>query len=93
MSDVYMEVYQEPRSERVQLAIGDDTGGYRIFGPKFLGESRLFRRAKLTAGDVGQIRYYLDKVETETPACTCADIDTPPYEPGPCLLHDREAIS
>lgn len=46
-----------------QLAIEapENGSGYRIFGPKFMGEGRLLRRCVLDERDVTEIRRYLDR--------------------------------
>ena len=50
-----------------QLSIGtrDKNGGghgYRIFGPKYIGDSTNIRTVILNPHDVDEIRVYLDKV-------------------------------
>lgn len=61
MSKIYLTIDQTPEGP-LQLSIGDDNGGYRIFGPKYAGTSKTIRRHEVTARDVDEIRQYLDAV-------------------------------
>ncbi len=54
------------RDGLLQLDIGDGQGGYRLFGPKFAGDSRRVATSRpLTSRDINEIRRYLDKAEQE----------------------------
>jgi hypothetical protein len=70
---VQLNLYRCNVTGGLQLAIEDidDNGtghGYRIFGPKFLGDSTLLRRYVIDDRDVDEIRSYLDRRGEATPA-------------------------
>ena len=47
-----------------QLDLGDEKGGYRLVGPKFMGTStRLAFSSPLHQNTIDEIRRYLDKAE------------------------------
>ena len=58
---IYFSIDQTPEGG-IQLAINDDCGGYRIFGPKYDGRSKTIGRHKLTPRDVEEIKRYLARV-------------------------------
>ena len=58
---VSLNVYQDGLTKGYQLSIDDDNGGYRISGPKFVGQSRLIIGHVLNERDADRIRQYLDK--------------------------------
>lgn len=51
-----------PDGFQVSISV-EDEGGYRIFGPKFIGQSRLIRSYRLSVRDMDEIRHYLDKMD------------------------------
>lgn len=55
---VYLTVDQTPEGH-FQVSIGDENGGYRIFGPKFDGRSKTIRKHELSERDVSEIGSYL----------------------------------
>jgi len=58
---IYLDLDKDSLTGGFQLSIGDDSGGYRIAGPKYSGHSSRVQRKKLTAHDAEEIRVYLDK--------------------------------
>lgn len=62
--DIYLDLYQTPEGH-YQLSIGDDVGGYRLFGPKFDGRGELKRRQKLGVRDAEQLLIWANRVRTE----------------------------
>ena len=68
MSEIYISLWHTPSGGQ-QLSIDrlDETGqgtGYRIFGPKFIGDGNLVRRTKIDRQMANEIRRYLDEVES-----------------------------
>lgn len=68
MNEFHIELSEHPMYKRFgnqgfQLFIGDDHGGYRIFGPKYDGSSRSLYKHRLTSRDIQEIRKYLDEAE------------------------------
>ena len=63
MSDVKLEVWRDGLTGGLQVSIGDDNGGFRLMGPKFLGESELLSRRSLDDRDATEIRRWLDKMD------------------------------
>lgn len=51
----------------LQLAVEDDTGGYRIAGPKFDGTGKKVLGHEVTDRDAKEIRAYLDRYFPVTP--------------------------
>jgi hypothetical protein len=62
---VVIEVHRCNQTGSIQISIGDEHGGYRIAGLKFLGDSELLQRRRLTVRDRDEIRRYLDQVRPE----------------------------
>ena len=63
---VVLEVLQDGWTGGLQLSIqaydeNDNGDGYRLFGPKFNGSSKLLRKRVLSERDVREIRSYLDR--------------------------------
>jgi hypothetical protein len=58
---IYFSIDQTPEGG-IQLAINDDSGGYRICGPKYDGRSKTIVRHQLTPRDVEEIKRYLADV-------------------------------
>lgn len=64
---VVISVDRDGYTNGIQLSINavDDDGcghGYRIFGPKYLGDSELVREYTLDKRDADEIRRYLDLI-------------------------------
>lgn len=60
MSDVHLAVDRDGRTGGFQLEIGDDSGGYRLAGPKYLGASTSVLKVTLDERAATEIRRYLD---------------------------------
>jgi hypothetical protein len=63
---IWLDVWQDRLTGGLQVSIGDESGGFRIMGPKFLGASERLRHHKLTPEDARSIRRYLDLIEVQT---------------------------
>lgn len=68
---VTFDILRCPRTGSLQASIGvqDERGyghGYRLFGPKFAGDSEVLRSHTLTPEDAREIRRYLDLIEPES---------------------------
>ncbi len=62
-----IEVYRNGPVGSLQVSIGfKDSGGYRLTGPKFTGQSTLLRSHELDQRDADQIRAYLDQAFPRT---------------------------
>jgi len=57
---IYFEIDKDTLTGGLQLCIGDDTGGYRIAGPKYSGNSKRLQRHEIDAYDAQKIREHLD---------------------------------
>lgn len=64
--EVYFSI-DENADGMIQLSINSGNGGYRICGPKYVGNSRTVKKHKLTPRDVEEIRRYLSVVGTPAP--------------------------
>lgn len=53
-------VYKDGWTGGTQVSIGDENGGYRIYGPKFNGSSKPICEIKISESDAEEIRRYLD---------------------------------
>lgn len=60
---VHLTVWRDNYTGGLQLEIGDETGGYRIAGPKFMGDSEKLLTRKLDKRDVAEIRLYLERTD------------------------------
>ena len=60
---VALEVWRDHCTGQLQLAIDDGTGGYRIAGPSFCGDSKMLLRHVLNERDVTEIRHYLERTD------------------------------
>lgn len=58
---IRIDVDKDGWTKGLQLSIGDDSGGYRLAGPKFNGSSKPVLRAELDERDAREIRAYLAK--------------------------------
>lgn len=58
---VHFSIDRDKVTGGIQLSINDETGGYRIAGPKYCGMSETLRTHDLTEGDVWEIRRYLSR--------------------------------
>lgn len=56
-----LEVFKDGWTDGLQLCIGDDTGGYRLHGPKFNGSGTRLLTHVLTQRDADEIRLHLDR--------------------------------
>lgn len=63
--DVRLTLWRDRTTKGLQLAIESDSdpGGYRIFGPSFIGDSEQLVTYKLTERDVVEIRHYLERTD------------------------------
>lgn len=61
MSEVFFTI-DENSDGIIQLSINHKSGGYRICGPKYAGDSRTIRKHVLTKRDVEELRGYLSRV-------------------------------
>ena len=67
MKEITFAIYKCGRG--TQLSIEDDSGGYRILGPKFTGDSILVTRSKpISDRDILELQRYLDKAKLERDA-------------------------
>jgi hypothetical protein len=60
---IALSVDRDKLTGRIQIAIGDGHGGYRIAGPTYCGMSETIVKHVLDKRDVAEIRYYLRKVK------------------------------
>jgi hypothetical protein len=58
VTEIYFSIDKTPEGH-LQLAINNDSGGYRISGPKYDGRSKTVKKHVLTPCDVEEIRSYL----------------------------------
>ncbi len=59
-----------------QLDLGDEAGGYRLVGPKFMGSSmRLAYSVPLSQTTINEVRRYLDKAEARIVDVAIGDAD------------------
>lgn len=58
---IYFSLDKDGLTGGLQLSIGDDSGGYRIAGPKYSGHSKPLQRKEIDAYDAKEIRKYLDR--------------------------------
>ncbi len=61
----YISVDRDKLTGGIQISIGDDSGGYRIAGPKYCGSGESLKRHVLTKRDADEIRHYLDRIDDE----------------------------
>lgn len=59
---VTLAVYRDGWTGRLQLAIEDESGGYRLAGPKFNGSGEKVLERVLDEHDAARIRSYLDQI-------------------------------
>ena len=55
MTEIWVELWETPRGFQVSFTEakgGRPRGGWRALGPKFTGDSKLIKRAVLTANDL-----------------------------------------
>ena len=71
---VYLNVDRDGLTGDLQLSIGDDSGGFRLAGPKSNGSGKRVLTRRLAQRDVAEIRRYLDAYEASLPesARTCS---------------------
>ena len=65
MSKVYISLLPAPKGYQLSINKMDDDGrghGFRIFGPKYVGDLTPIVRKALTKRDADEIRSYLDFV-------------------------------
>ena len=60
---IKIEVYKDGWTNKLQVCIGDENGGYRLAGPKFNGSGKLLVSQELDKIDAEKIRNYLDKIQ------------------------------
>jgi len=65
MSKIYFSIDQTPEGH-FQLAINDESGGYRICGPKYDGRSKTVKKHELSARDVAEIGQYFTKIDVKS---------------------------
>lgn len=58
---VYLSVSKDGWTNGFQLSVGDDSGGYRIHGPKFNGSSKDVIHHELSARDCDELERYIAK--------------------------------
>lgn len=61
MKPIYLEVWQDGLTGGIQLSIGDDSGGFRVGGPKFSGTGKSLRKFPIDQYTATEIRRYLDQ--------------------------------
>lgn len=61
---VKIRLFEDPSygvyAEGFQISIEDNSGGYRILGPKFIGRSRLIKEQCLSERDCLEVRQYIN---------------------------------
>lgn len=62
---VRLTLWRDRITKGLQLAIESDSdpGGYRIFGPSFIGDSERLVTHTLSARDMAEIRCYLERTD------------------------------
>lgn len=65
---VYLCVDQDGWTGGIQLSIDDESGGYRISGPKFNGSSKRLKRHRLTERDCSELERYIAKARALSPS-------------------------
>lgn len=58
-----LEVYRDAYGKGYQISIGDDSGGWRLYGISFIGRETLLAKKVLERRDRNHIREYLDAVD------------------------------
>ena len=61
--EIYLSVDRDELTGGIQLSINDGSGGYRIAGPKYCGQSVTLRKHVLTKRDAEEIGAYLRRVK------------------------------
>lgn len=62
---VYLHVDKDGLTGGLQVSIGDDDGGYRLYGPKYCGQSKSLVKIAITRTQAQEIRGYLDQAHPQ----------------------------
>lgn len=77
--NIYLEVDQTRGQYQMSISSVDEDGsgsGYRLYGPKYIGDSTPVFKVKLTQIERDKIRRYLDEADAAETAADVADTGT-----------------